>query len=985
MRKNMKRMQIHFRQNLVLGICLLILTSGLIHGQIRSGIGYLKITPDARGVGMAGTGTSALDLTYSCFTNPAATGLSREWFWSSSYSTWVSDIYHTTLLVGGRLRNPISQQTRMILGVNYLGIPTFNSARETSGSVGGHHLVATMSIGQPLSILTPNLLWGINLKYFNSQLADFKANSLIFDTGILFRTPRINFAALSFDAFDYAIFTAGLGINNLGDEIRYNNQGTPLPETFRAGTAMHLGSHRGIQITTGIDYRQVKDEDGFFSLGAEFSWRNFFSVQMGYSLEKNLLGNLTVGGSLQLNDEVFQNIIPGRNNALRVDLALNQENVFFDAPYHGTITHQPILPEKFRLESPEIGVQIDADSVLFRWEASREPDLYDESNYWLLVDLDSVKLAGIIEKSQTEPVRLINELPQMNFQINQSLFQPVFLSTNLKSGKFFWLVFAYDRDRHIRFANRGCHKIAHFTITAPDPEILAFSFEPDSWITEDDYQGKLQVTIQNQGLKTAKNFQLQLYDIFPDANTLKKQSNSDSVQSARPVIVHKIIPDLKPGDQASFMFDWRTSLPGLHEISVKILKPEENSAKNVYKQRTEKLFTIPKGRFFTEDTVLIAKVFTKIFELPYIGKIFFEQNSAVIKNQFGKISMVMPPLTNFARKLNEQKDLKVMLQGTADPNSGESDIVLANSRAAAVRDSLLKLNVRPEQIQILPGEVLALRKLPKNPNDARHILDERKFVTISIEESTEKALFNPVQSVNKRKEFLPISFEGKIRSVVATGNSFIAFEFNGVMDQTDISNEFSRGSLSESIIWRITESVLKQQINGEIQNLGYSLNLTDSLGRKFSTRPRNTVLNVEKTNVERSYYIIAKFAEAKPYYNFYWSNLVDMIPHLLQSPDKRIKFVGHGCAVGPEGVNKILSIRRARIFHEQFVKVLKSRYPDIFNQIRHRIDAPEGHGENEPLEFLSPTDEKILLGDNETALGRQLNRRVMVIIYTEQK
>jgi hypothetical protein len=67
------------------------------------------------------------------------------------------------------------------------------------------------------------------------------------------------------------------------------------------------------------------------------------------------------------------------------------------------------------------------------------------------------------------------------------------------------------------------------------------------------------------------------------------------------------------------------------------------------------------------------------------------------------------------------------------------------------------------------------------------------------------------------------------------------------------------------------------------------------------------------------------------------------------------------------------------------VKDLKSRYPDIFNQIRHRIDAPEGHGENEPLEFLSPTDEKILLGDNETALGRQLNRRVMVIIYTEQK
>ncbi|MBN2088482.1 PorV/PorQ family protein [candidate division KSB1 bacterium] len=981
----MKRIQINFVKNIITGFCLILLIFGLSYGQIRSGIGYLKIVPDARGVGMAGSTTSVLDYSYSYFSNPAATGLSREWFWSSSYSTWVSDIYHTTFLFGRRLRNPISQQTRMILGVNYLGIPTFNSARETTAGVGGHHLVATMSIGQPLSKLTPNLLWGFNVKYFNSQLADFNASAVIFDTGILFRSPRINFESASFNAFEYAIFTAGIGINNLGDEIHYNNQGTPLPETFRMGTALHLGSHRGVQLSTGIDYRQVKDEEGFLSLGTELSWRNFIAIQMGFSLEDNLLGNLTVGGSLQLNDQVFQNLFPGRNNALRVDLALNQENSFFDAPYHGTMTHQPLLPERFRMESPEMGAQIDEDAVHFRWEASRDPDLYDNLNYWLLASKDSVKLADVIKKSQEDPVSLIYELPKMNFHINERLLQTEFLSTRLNSGKYYWLVFAYDRDQHIRFANRGRYKIANFTLTAPDPEILAFVFEPDSWITEDDYQGKLKIVIKNLGEKVAKNFQLQLFDNFPAQVNPEKPVNSDSIHSVRPAMVKKDIPELKSGDSTAFVIGWHTLTPGLHAISAKIVKLEDSLTTKLHTQRTEKFFTIPKGRFFTSDTLLAAKVYTKIFELPYIGKIFFGQNSAVIKNQFGKISSVLPPLTNFARRLNEQRDLKVRLQGTADPNADEINVNLANTRALAVRDSLIKLGVRSEQIMIMPGELLAKRTLPKNQNDARHILEERRFVTISIEESIEKVLFYPVQSVNKRKEFYPVQFNGEISSVVALESSFMALELNETSDLISILSKFAKNRLFRPFDWQISESRLKEQINGEIQNLGYSLTLTDSLGRKFRTRPKNAVLNTEKMNIERSYYLIAKFAEAKPYYNFYWSNLEDMIPHLLQSPDKRIKFVGHGCAVGPEGVNKILSIRRARIFHERFVKDLKTRHPDIFNKIRHRIDAPEGHGESEPLEFLSPTDEKILLGDNETALGRLLNRRVMVTIYTEQK
>ena len=97
-----------------------------------------------------------------------------------------------------------------------------------------------------------------------------------------------------------------------------------------------------------------------------------------------------------------------------------------------------------------------------------------------------------------------------------------------------------------------------------------------------------------------------------------------------------------------------------------------------------------------------------------------------------------------------------------------------------------------------------------------------------------------------------------------------------------------------------------------------------------------------------------------------------------------MKFVGHGCAIGPEKVNQTLSEERARYFHDKFLIDVKKRYPDLYNEIVNRIDPPIGLGENEPLSFKSYDGKELLLGDNETPIGRQLNRRVMICFYTPE-
>ena len=75
---------------------------------------------------------------------------------------------------------------------------------------------------------------------------------------------------------------------------------------------------------------------------------------------------------------------------------------------------------------------------------------------------------------------------------------------------------------------------------------------------------------------------------------------------------------------------------------------------------------------------------------------------------------------------------------------------------------------------------------------------------------------------------------------------------------------------------------------------------------------------------------------------------------------------------------------RAREFHHRFLADVKAKYPDLYEEIKQRIDPPIGLGENEPLAFKSYNGEEILLGDNETPIGRQLNRRVMVHFYTRE-
>ena len=163
----------------------------------------------------------------------------------------------------------------------------------------------------------------------------------------------------------------------------------------------------------------------------------------------------------------------------------------------------------------------------------------------------------------------------------------------------------------------------------------------------------------------------------------------------------------------------------------------------------------------------------------------------------------------------------------------------------------------------------------------------------------------------------------------------------------------------------------------------YALILTDSLGRTFSTLSDSIYIKEKQTIRKREVFGAAKFAQVEPVYQFYWDRLMDVAKELIENPSMRIRFEGHACAIGSDAVNQRLSNRRANRFTQAFKNRVRRAYPAQYQSILKRIDPSTGFGEKEPLRIKLRNQSESLLGDNNTPVGRYLNRRIMVLLYRE--
>ena len=81
-------------------------------------------------------------------------------------------------------------------------------------------------------------------------------------------------------------------------------------------------------------------------------------------------------------------------------------------------------------------------------------------------------------------------------------------------------------------------------------------------------------------------------------------------------------------------------------------------------------------------------------------------------------------------------------------------------------------------------------------------------------------------------------------------------------------------------------------------------------------------------------------------------------------------------------INKRLSERRARAFHQGFIEYLRNEHLEEFDTFSARMDQAVGYGESLPLQIEKTNGEVILIGDNNSPIGRKFNRRIEIVFYS---
>jgi len=341
-------------------------------------------------------------------------------------------------------------------------------------------------------------------------------------------------------------------------------------------------------------------------------------------------------------------------------------------------------------------------------------------------------------------------------------------------------------------------------------------------------------------------------------------------------------------------------------------------------------------------------------------------------------------LHTLAIRLRENPEVQLHIAGSIDALSQEKDVALADERADKVKAKLVELGVSANRIIIdrnHPDKVLGKRPMPKNPQDAEWIMQEDRVVGFSVPQKMEEIIFKPytiVVDTTLKENVIP--FKTQIISPAGVESCLVQIQPGSIKfkdRQTGLND-----SLYVEHIWDATDS--SGALVRRNQWYDYDLSLIDTLDRSFKTHPDSIRLSQRKIIRRQEIFGAAKFGQVEPVYQFYWDRLMDVAREMLENPGFRLRFEGHACAVGPTNVNERLSFQRAQRFTAAFLEKIKAAYPRQYDVIKSRIDAPVGYGEREPLSMRSKDHGNMLIGDNNSPVGRYLNRRIMVLLYRQK-
>jgi tetratricopeptide (TPR) repeat protein len=252
-----------------------------------SAANFLKIGAGARGAAMGEAQSAIADDVSAAYYNPAGlTGLRYQELMLMHYEL-AQDVRYQQASFG----TPTENWGSLAGGVSYLdygNIQGYDSNSLPTSNVKANNLLISGSWAKKI-IQNSNLSTGVSLKYLDSNLAGYKASAPMLDLGILF----------PFDTAKLKGLRVAAAIRNIGPDIKYNAEGSPLPQQMVLGSGL---SALGGNLNIALDFIKPKDNSSYFSTGIEYRIFEILNLRVGYSGKSNFIGSgVSYGMGLKFN------------------------------------------------------------------------------------------------------------------------------------------------------------------------------------------------------------------------------------------------------------------------------------------------------------------------------------------------------------------------------------------------------------------------------------------------------------------------------------------------------------------------------------------------------------------------------------------------------------------------------------------------------------------------------------------------------------
>jgi hypothetical protein len=949
-----------------------------------TGANFLKLGVGPRAIGLGSAYTGVGDDVYTLYWNPAGIGFIRRWELSAMYNQYFADMYYGAISGVKQYRFLGSRKSAIGFGIFYHGMSDWDatlgntSAGSAVEKASASNLLAIISAGQRLDWLLEELSLGVNAKIGFSKLMEHSATSLAADFGIMYKMEVW-----------HKPLTLGFTLQNLGFQSAFIAQKSELPTGYRFGVSYRILGCPWHHLLIASDLAKYKYGKIKFGLGAEYWLHGIVGFRGGYNYSPDALGDISFGASVRF--DAF-------NSGVQSDYSQTDFGNVLGYDYKGAMTLQAVRPEPFFLTGPENGQDFCRyDEVTLTWETSEDPDFCDVIRYRVLVDPDSQKVRAALNLAKANPGPISEVLVDLTVSENQAILPPLEVVTT-----YFWTALAVDRAGHF-FAPE---EIKWFSRSEADIWVSDFKIIPTQTLPEPGkaYQGKVKVTLVNRGSCDATDFKIQIVDTI----------SCEFCPPAERVVVDTLFVQLLAGKSTdTYFIDWETLQEGRHhfytfaDVDSQVIEMNENNNEGWCSS-----LTVPRGKFWTSTEIFRTKqIIFDSCKVPVIPVVFFDSAATVVGDAFVQQTVCEPEgcLITIAQRLQQNPGIEITLAGYVDPLT-ETDLApnLADERAQQVRDVLVnQLGVPARQVVISKAHTRTEPRIRATNNSL--IIEENRRVEIEVASPAIQAeLFKPLNICVNNAWRDSLVFYSNISSF--SGCS--AWQLNikdGKSLETLQTIPFKlsrfRTNQQDSVAW-VGNNFLEQLVEPN-RNYGYTVKAADKLGRWFETEPQGFRIDVDTLNRQERHVFPMKFNENVAIFEFYENQMARLAERFIENSAYRALVLGTTCEIGTLESNFNLVTKRQRS-QDKFIALveqkLREKYGADFSPDAHlepviaRIDTAEGRYNlpaknitrlkgalGAPLTYYSPCCcyHDIFYGDP-SPLGRNYNRRIEIVLYTEQ-